>query len=449
MRAMLRMGWLCVVCLGCGTAGAPPAPIRDVAGVPAGQEAQSGEADAGDDYVIGEPSRYENLTIFPVLTKTERTADRFTTLDEGLRAGTVHVYEVGAWPGRTTQSRRFSAEADEDSFADSQSSGNGSDRSDAQDAPESNVSEVADENDADADESNGELAAGNDIELEVGASVNRLLVLNGSDKPLYLMPGEIIIGGQQDRSIAEETIIPPGEKPTAVNVYCVESGRWNPRGAVETADMLGALAETVTSSTFSADLALGGKFTASAGALDKGSRQVVQEGKGQRAVWDKVAEKNAEIGDDYDAVTFAVNYIDPDVTAKWRPFVETISDELTRQERVVGVIVAINGKVESVDIFESTPLFQKLWPKLVKSYALDAAGAATDEESESAECTVADAQAFLNETREAQVEKTGADRGLVVTVRSSERVSSFSAGFGGMGGGMGGFGGVHSSGFAK
>ncbi len=45
------------------------------------------------DYIVGEPIRHKNLTIFPVLSKVERKGDRYTTLDEGLRAGTVQVIE--------------------------------------------------------------------------------------------------------------------------------------------------------------------------------------------------------------------------------------------------------------------------------------------------------------------------------------------------------------------
>src|SRR6185295_16416151 len=52
---------------------------------------------------------------------------------------------------------------------------------------------------------------------QAGADVNTLMVLNTSGKPLYLMPGEIITGGQQDRTIGEEVVIEPGEKPVAID----------------------------------------------------------------------------------------------------------------------------------------------------------------------------------------------------------------------------------------
>ena len=111
--------------------------------------------------------------------------------------------------------------------------------------------------------------------------------------------------------------------------------------------------------------------------------------------------------------------------------------------------MAINGTVEAVDVFQSTPLFQKLWPKLLKADALDALAGANDKEAKK-QATVDDARKFLNAAMEAGVaKKSDSPGGLVVTKRDSEKVMSFSAGMGGMGGGFGGADAVHSSGYKK
>ena len=73
---------------------------------------------------------------------------------------------------------------------------------------------------------------------ESSADVNQLALLNRSGKPLYLMPGEIIVGGRQDRTIAQEYVIPPGNKPVTIEVFCVEHGRWAGRGAMETTTLV-------------------------------------------------------------------------------------------------------------------------------------------------------------------------------------------------------------------
>jgi hypothetical protein len=43
-----------------------------------------------------------------------------------------------------------------------------------------------------------------------------------------------------------------------------------------------------------------------------------------------------------------------------------------RDQNAVGVVVAINGEIVWADVFASTDLLQKYWPKLVRSYAADA-----------------------------------------------------------------------------
>jgi hypothetical protein len=78
-------------------------------------------------------------------------------------------------------------------------------------------------------------------------------------------------------------------------------------------------------------------------------------------------------------------------------------------------IVAINGQVEAVDVFQSTPLFRKLWPQLLQSYALDAATVARKPDVGSRQ----DATDFLQSVLKANVEKQDAGHGgLMVTKRA-------------------------------
>ena len=73
----------------------PPAPQQP----PAKPAAAPAKTDGLGEFVIGDPVRYQNLTVFPVATKTLKNEDRYLTLDDGLKAKLVEVYEVGAEPG--------------------------------------------------------------------------------------------------------------------------------------------------------------------------------------------------------------------------------------------------------------------------------------------------------------------------------------------------------------
>src|SRR5688500_13795159 len=46
-------------------------------------------------------------------------------------------------------------------------------------------------------------------EKQGGGEVSIVLVTNRSNKPVYLMSGEVVLGGQQDRIIGDDTIVPP------------------------------------------------------------------------------------------------------------------------------------------------------------------------------------------------------------------------------------------------
>ena len=93
--------------------------------------------------------------------------------------------------------------------------------------------------------------------VDVANEVNRLLVVNDSDKPLYLMPGEMIVGGSQDRAIGEEMTIAPTGKPVPIDVFCVEHGRWGIRDAGQATRVLASLDPAATAAESNSRLAGG------------------------------------------------------------------------------------------------------------------------------------------------------------------------------------------------
>jgi len=64
-----------------------------------------------------------------------------------------------------------------------------------------------------------------------------------------------------------------------------------------------------------------------------------------------------------------------------------------RDQNAVGVVVAVNGEVVWADLFASTQLLQKYWPKLVRSYATEAVVT----RAKSAEASTRQAQKFLDD----------------------------------------------------
>ncbi|MEK6236532.1 MAG: hypothetical protein N2C14_17635 [Planctomycetales bacterium] len=371
---------------------APPEPIDPGKTTGKDEDGLAKAPGAVGDFIIAEPLRHGNLTIFPILSAKPKNQDRFITLREGLESGKVEIFEVGAAPIAGEES---------------------------DDQPEEPVDSP-----------------------EVQGDVNMLMVLNRSETPLYLLPGEIIVGGKQDRAIAKEGIVPPSNKPTAVEVFCVEAGRWSRRGDDETSEVVKTLSEDgdEEKARMKSRQAKQGQFVVSAGNLGSLGRLTVHEGKGQGAVWEEVAKRNAKSGAKTKTNAFTQNYVQGDVADKIKKYREHFEKTIGEREQVVGVMIAVNDVILWVDVFESTPLFRKLWPTLLKGFAVDAIS--LPDLKAGKRCTVQDAKDAMLAAMGSEVEKTEDVGGLAVTTRRQGEVVSFTAG------GDGGFGGaVHGGGY--
>ncbi len=66
-------------------------------------------------------------------------------------------------------------------------------------------------------------------------SVNELAIENVSGEEVYVQSGDIVKGGQQDRMMAVDLILPPHSGKIPIAAFCVENGRWSQRGSEQVA----------------------------------------------------------------------------------------------------------------------------------------------------------------------------------------------------------------------
>ena len=199
------------------------------------------------------------------------------------------------------------------------------------------------------------------IPVHEGAQVNQLVLVNNSKRPLLLLAGEIVTGGKQDRVIGKDRLVPPESEPVDLGVFCVEPGRWVGKSA-----------------NFEV---LGGNMAAPS------VRLRAMKDKDQQQVWDSVrsAQTNLAAGmPSSEAVevqatsSYAKVMENGAVQRKLDSVAATIERDYSklirelRDRNAVGVVVAVNGEIIWADIFASTQLLEKYWPKLVRSYATEA-----------------------------------------------------------------------------
>jgi hypothetical protein len=187
--------------------------------------------------------------------------------------------------------------------------------------------------------------------FDAGARVNELVLVNNSSKSLILLAGEVVSGGKQNRIIGVDAVVPPHSEPVPLTVFCVEHGRWSEGG---------------------------GGFGSAKAMAHPGIRKEAQANRSQEGVWNSVAGSVAKM----EAAAPTQSYLDALASPKAKRaegLAGSIQADYERElqgklqgRHAVGVIVAVNGEFIWSDIFPSEDLFLKYWPKLLRSYVLEA-----------------------------------------------------------------------------
>jgi hypothetical protein len=194
-----------------------------------------------------------------------------------------------------------------------------------------------------------------------GAEVNRLVLVNNSEHPLILLAGEIVTGGKQDRVVGKDRIVPPKSDPIDLAVFCVEPGRW-----VATKSDFGSfhsqMAQPSVRRSAMADkdqAKVWSEVHASAAAMAAGASPEAARDMASTSSYARVM-GNEEVKQRVDAVAAPLE----------RSYQEVIRE--LRDRNAVGVVVAVNDQIIWADLFASTSLLEKYWPKLIRSYAAEA-----------------------------------------------------------------------------
>lgn len=308
-----------------------------------------------NDYKILAPITHGDLTIFPVVSAKSHDTSDFITLDEGVRSGEVVVTEVGNL--HSTMRRRPPYQ----------------------------------------------------LRPYQGAEVNRLVLVNNSKHPLILLAGEVVTGGKQDRVVGKDRIVPAESDPVDLSVFCVEHGRW-----------------TETSTKFDTHASV---------MLQPSVRMKAMADQDQQKVWDEVSKSrsamayaaapplntgsgigagvgsgsaggngasstvevtnstvpiettNGQVSNTSSGTTLSTfagisSYAKVRENAAVKQQIDKIVEPIQksyesvikqlRNQNAVGVVVAVKGHIVWADMFASSALLAKYWPKLLESYATEA-----------------------------------------------------------------------------
>jgi hypothetical protein len=189
--------------------------------------------------------------------------------------------------------------------------------------------------------------------------VNELAIENISeDEEVYVQSGDIVKGGQQDRVLAVDLIVPARSGRIPIAAFCVERGRWSKRGQ-EAA----------------------GKFEASTEVLATRDLKIAaNKTKSQGEVWNKVTEAQDKLSQNVgvsvnstvSGSSLQLSLENSRVQEMTDDYLKKLSGIINGKTDVIGYAFSINGKISSADVYGSNALFLKLWPKLLKASAVEA-----------------------------------------------------------------------------
>lgn len=204
--------------------------------------------------------------------------------------------------------------------------------------------------------------------IETG-NVNELAVENLADEEVYIQSGDIVKGGRQDRALTVSLVLPPHSGRVPISAFCVEQGRWSPRGAED-----------------------GKTFTVASATVPSREAKVVMSARppqasvgAQQAMWaearriqQKLSDNlKVEVAEPRSPTSLGLTLDNETLQRAATAYVTALQLRGEREDDVVGYVFAINGHINSASVYASNGLFRKMWPKLLHASAIEAIGAGT------------------------------------------------------------------------
>ena len=181
-----------------------------------------------------------------------------------------------------------------------------------------------------------------DLAEEPEGRISTLRVRNRADLFVFLMTGEYLSGGKQNRIVREDVLLPPRSGFISVPVYCGEQQRWSD-----------------TPVGFSSGGILAGKEL----------RSLSARASPQGEVWGEIDRMMNAAGVQSPTRSYEALHHDrrvrgqlDDAARSWRP---------VRHPETVGVVAVMGHRVLGMDVFADPQLLERLWDKICRSYAVE------------------------------------------------------------------------------
>jgi hypothetical protein len=184
------------------------------------------------------------------------------------------------------------------------------------------------------------------------------------DLHVFIHAGDIVKGGQQDRTLITDLVLPPKSGSQPIGSFCVEQGRWSRRPGESAAVFYKSDKQLITMM----------------------QRYAVKSAKQQSAVWTEVdkskkaltmnarkitgKEINVEANASPSSLQLALE--NKDLADGLKQMREELAAKLLQRSDVIGVAYAINGKLVNAEIYGNARLFARLRDKVLEAAVAEA-----------------------------------------------------------------------------
>ena len=251
--------------------------------------------------------------------------------------------------------------------------------------------------------------------LHETGKVGELEVENLVEADLYAQAGDVMKGGWQDRALGMDCIVPQRtSRPRRMRIrtFCVERGRWSDRHGEAPTELFQA---------------------APHGTVFRDIKLSMGQERSQAAVWSSVdlaqAKLSRSLGVDIRSAaspsSFPLAVENEAVARRLAGYVQAFDNVLADKPDAIGFAFAVNGKLNSADLYASPELFRKLWPKLLEAASLEALA---ESSAPGATCATPDAgevAEWLRGARRGQRTRHAVSPRVTLVVRENDRQVSF------------------------
>lgn len=294
-----------------------------------------------------------------------------------------------------------------------------------------------------------EALARGDVEVVETGNVRELEIENKGNEPVFVQFGDLVKGGKQDRVLTVSLVLAPKSGRVPIGSYCVEQGRWSARGGEDakkfsmsdsmmpSREAKIAMARPVAKAAEPSSEALMVDRLNAARRMEE--QRIVQERRaaadGQSEVWRTVGAVQsalsshvaAPVASEKSRTSLQLALENEKLKDAMGKYINALEPAGLKGDDIVGVVIAVNGRISGADVYPSNGLFRKMWPKLVRAGVTEAM--ANKVAKADAAPAPADVDAFLVEAEKgkqselalgshAKLETRDADKALRMEARS-------------------------------